>query len=145
MKQLNVPSLLVLKWHFGISNGGLGSAVKLSNLRFESMVEGSSSAQKRVFKDTPSLSLFYLHTRAVKLLYKRNITLVAVQYGCISACGMSKLCNIAHIYTVYLSKAGVGNVDPGGPVSLQSLIWLGLELNSAVTPALQDQRSPPLL
>ncbi len=27
----------------------------------------------------------YLHTRAVALLYKRNITLIAMQYGCISA------------------------------------------------------------
>ncbi len=35
-------------------------------------MEGSSSAQKKVFKDTPSLSLFHLHTRAIKLLYKRN-------------------------------------------------------------------------
>ncbi len=32
MKQLNVPSLLVLNWRFGISNEGLGSAVKLSTL-----------------------------------------------------------------------------------------------------------------
>ncbi len=28
----------------------------------------------------------YLHTLAVELLYKRNITRVAVRYGCISAC-----------------------------------------------------------
>ncbi len=27
----------------------------------------------------------YLHTRAIKLLYKHNITLVEVRYGCISA------------------------------------------------------------
>ncbi len=27
----------------------------------------------------------YLHTRAIELLYKRNITLVDVRYGCISA------------------------------------------------------------
>ncbi len=69
---------------------------QLLNLRFESVMEGSSSAQNKVFKDTPSLSLFHLHTRAIKLLYKRNITLVAVKYVCTSACGMKKLCNIAH-------------------------------------------------
>ncbi len=56
---------------FLISNGGLGSAQTV-NLRFESMAKGS-----RVFKDTP-LFLMYLHTRAVKLLYKWNITQVAV-------------------------------------------------------------------
>ncbi len=64
MKQLSVPSLLALKRRFGIGNEGLGSAVKL---RFESIVELSSSAQMRVFKDTPFLFLMYLHTRAVKL------------------------------------------------------------------------------
>ncbi len=32
MKQLNVPLVLVLKWYFGISNEGSGSAVEL---RFE--------------------------------------------------------------------------------------------------------------
>ncbi len=32
MKQLNVPSLQVPKLRFGMSNGGLGSAIKLSNL-----------------------------------------------------------------------------------------------------------------
>ncbi len=30
MKQPNIPSLLVLKWLFRISKGGIGSAVKLS-------------------------------------------------------------------------------------------------------------------
>ncbi len=43
------------------------------------MAEGSISA----FKDTPLLFLMYLH--AVELLYKHNITLLAVQYGYISA------------------------------------------------------------
>ncbi len=61
MKQLNVPSLLVLKWHFQISNRGLGSAV---NLRFESMVEGSSSAKKTVFNDTPLLLFFNVFTHS---------------------------------------------------------------------------------
>ncbi len=67
-------------------------------------------------------------------------------------------------------RSGVGNVDPGGPVSLQRLAptlikhtwssrsrssgcsyvfffqgFSGLELNSEGTPALQDQRSPPLI
>ncbi len=32
MKQLNVPLLQVPKLSFGMSNGGLGSAIKLSNL-----------------------------------------------------------------------------------------------------------------
>ncbi len=80
MKQLNVPLLLVLKWCFNIINGGLGSAVKL---RFESVREGSISAQKRAFKDTLLLFRMYLHTRIVELLYKRNITLVAMNYYCI--------------------------------------------------------------
>ncbi len=40
------------------------------------MAEGSSSAQKSVFKDTP---LFFL-MHAVELFYKCNITLVALQY-----------------------------------------------------------------
>ncbi len=40
MKQLNIPSLLVLKWHFRIGIGGVSSAVKLSNwlsLKFSDM------------------------------------------------------------------------------------------------------------
>ncbi len=57
------------------------------------MAEGSSSAQKRAFKDTSLLFLIYLHTRAVELLYKRNITLVdmavyrtaVITYGRITA------------------------------------------------------------
>ncbi len=54
------------------------------NFRFESVAEESSSAQKKAFKDTPLLFLNYLHTRAVELLYKCNITLVDLRYGCIS-------------------------------------------------------------
>ncbi len=34
------------------------------------MVEGSNSAQTRVFKDTLILFPMYLHTYAIKLLYK---------------------------------------------------------------------------
>ncbi len=40
--------------------------------------------KKRAFKDTPLLIVMYLHTRAIKLLYKHNITLVDMSYGCIS-------------------------------------------------------------
>ncbi len=49
------------------------------------MAERSSSAQKMAFKDTLLLSFMSLHTRAVELLYKCNITRVDVRYGCISA------------------------------------------------------------
>ncbi len=49
------------------------------------MVEGRSSAQKKVFKYTSLLFRMYLHTHAVELLYKCNITLIAVRYGCILA------------------------------------------------------------
>ncbi len=54
----------------------VGSAI---NLRFESVVEGNSSAQKRVFKYTLVLFLMHLHTCAVELLYKCNIALIAVR------------------------------------------------------------------
>ncbi len=78
MKQLKVPSLPFLKCHFGISNGGLGSAFKLSNVNLDLNLwrKKSSSPQKRAFKDTPLLFLNDLHTSAVELLYKCNITLV---------------------------------------------------------------------
>ncbi len=56
------------------------------NFRFKSVAEGSSSAQKRAFKDTSLLFLIYLHRCVVELLYKPNITLVDVRYGCISHC-----------------------------------------------------------
>ncbi len=46
-----------MKWRFGISNRGL-SCLTLK-LRFESVEEGSSSAQKRFFKDTPFLFLMH--------------------------------------------------------------------------------------
>ncbi len=46
------------------------------------MVEESSSAQKRAFKDTP---LLFIDICAVELLYKCNITLVDMRYGCILA------------------------------------------------------------
>ncbi len=48
------------------------------------MVEGSSS-HIRVLLKTLRCYFMYLHTRAVEVLYKHNITLVDVRYGCISA------------------------------------------------------------
>ncbi len=59
MKQLNVPSLLVLKRHFGISN---------QLLNCQTVTELISS-----------------HICEVELLYKCNITLVDMRYGCKSA------------------------------------------------------------
>ncbi len=85
MKQLNVPSLLVLKWHFGISNGGLGSAVKLSTLDLYPWRKEVVLHKKGLLK-TLRCYFMYWHTCAVELLYKCNITLVDVRYGCISAC-----------------------------------------------------------
>ncbi len=43
------------------------------------MTGGSSSAQKSSFKDTLLLFLMYLHTHAIKLLYKCTITIIATR------------------------------------------------------------------
>ncbi len=42
------------------------------------MAEASTSAQKRAFKDSVVVLFMYLHTHAVELLCKCNITLVDV-------------------------------------------------------------------
>ncbi len=69
-------------------------------------------AQKRAFKDTLLLFFMYLHTCAVKLLYKHNNTFVDVRYDCILECcdylrpraygRITAECDIVHIhiYTV---------------------------------------------
>ncbi len=62
------------KLHFQISNGGLGSAVKLSNWDLNPCWKD----KKKVFKGTLLLSLFYLYACAAELLYKHNITSVAM-------------------------------------------------------------------
>ncbi len=84
---LNVPSLLVLKWRFRISNKGLGSAVKLSTWDLNPWRK-ELVLYKRGFVGL--LSLLYLHTPAVELLYKCNITLVgdmAVYRHAVITCG----------------------------------------------------------
>ncbi len=70
---------------FRISNGGLGSAVKLSTLDLNPWRKVVVT-HKIVFLKTLRCCLLYLHNRAIELLYKRNITRVLVQYGCISPC-----------------------------------------------------------
>ncbi len=73
------------------------------------MAEGSSSAQKSVFKDSP---LFFL-MHAVELFYKCNIALVALQYLLyigISAVGNEYTaisqcfeCDVAHVLFICFS------------------------------------------
>ncbi len=75
---LNVPSLLVLKWHFRISNKGLGSAVKLSTWDLNPWRK-EIVLYKRGFVGL--LFFLYVHTRTAELLYKCNITLVGVWYA----------------------------------------------------------------
>ncbi len=53
------------------------SAVKL---RFEPVAEGNCSIQKRVFRHSFVVFMFF-YTCTVDMLYKRKITLVAVKYG----------------------------------------------------------------
>ncbi len=71
-EQLNHPSLLILKWW------------KMSNSDLNPWRKEVVSTQKRVFKDTVIVSFLLTHL-CHRLLYKRNIKLVARRYVCISA------------------------------------------------------------
>ncbi len=79
-----------------------------------------------VLQDTPLLFLMYLHTRAIGLLYKCNITLTAMRYGCILArCDVAishgYSFDIAHLWEQMVTLVKTNTYFSGWTMSQQGL------------------------
>ncbi len=68
MKQLKVPLLLVLKCRFGISNGALGSAIRLSTLHLNQFKKNVLYIHIYIYTHTYTYTHTYIHIHSLATL-----------------------------------------------------------------------------